>query len=66
VRITENKPGNSARPPYSRRIDHVLLGRKSDNIMLKVTRADRVHYALGLLGVEDDLKNLDFEGDDSF
>jgi hypothetical protein len=37
-------------------------GRSRDKIF--IARTDRVHYALGLLGVEQDLENLDFDDDD--
>lgn len=33
-----------------------------DGVKLVLQRADRVHYALGILGVENDLENLDIEG----
>jgi hypothetical protein len=64
AKATENRLSDSVMYPYSRRVDHVLLERGHDNSKLKVTRTDKVHYALGLLGVEDDFKNLDFECDD--
>jgi hypothetical protein len=48
-----------------RRIDKVLSDR-IDQEKLVVARVDRVHYALGLLGVEEDFEKLDFEGDEKF
>jgi hypothetical protein len=31
---------------------------------LIISGADRVHYALGMLGVEEDFENLDLDNDD--
>jgi hypothetical protein len=64
VGTTENGLSDPVRHPYSRRVDYVLSERGHGDSKLKVTRTDKVHYALGLLGVEDDFKNLDFECDD--
>ena len=48
----------------SRRIDRALDGKTNDEMRLVVHRSDRVHYALGLLGVEEDFENLDLDNDD--
>ena len=40
-----------------------MLSDRQDGQKLLVARTDRVHYALGLLGFEEDFDNLAFEND---
>lgn len=40
-----------------------MLSERHDRQKLLVARTDRVHYALGLLGFEEDFENLAFEND---
>lgn len=47
-----------------RRIDTVLQERQ-DRHKLLVAKTDRVHYALGLIGFEEDFEKLTFEDDDA-
>lgn len=65
-------------PPYTRmaekKIDQEAWynARRSDPVSLDTQdrgrlltfRTERVHYALGLIGVQQDLENLDFDGDE--
>ena len=48
----------------SRRIDRALEGNNNDESRLVIERSDRVHYALGLLSVEEDFENLALDNDD--
>ena len=61
-RVTEKKIDQKIWYTARRRIDHVLSERQ-DRQKLLVARTDRVHYALGLLGFEEDFENLAFEND---
>jgi len=63
-RVMEKKTDQKVWYTARRRIDQVLA-EKNDHSKLLVARTDRVHYALGLLGVEEDFENLDFEHDAS-
>ncbi|TAQ83239.1 hypothetical protein B7494_g8441 [Chlorociboria aeruginascens] len=47
-----------------RRVDKVLAGRYKSEGRLVVHRADRIHYALGVLGVEEDFEHLDLDNDE--
>lgn len=40
------------------------LGDKTADGRLAVQRSDRVHYALGILGVEEDFDHLDLDNDE--
>jgi hypothetical protein len=48
----------------SRRIDRAFRGLSVDERRIIVRGPDRVHYALGLLGVEEDFENLDLDGNE--
>ena len=48
----------------SRRLDRVLLGLNHDERRMVVERSDRVHYALGVLGIQSDFENLDLDGEE--
>jgi hypothetical protein len=64
-------------PPYTRTTEERVLpdiwasGRRIDratqdrNDKLIVGKADRVHYALGVLGVESDFEKLDLDNDEN-
>ena len=45
----------------SRRVDRAFQAKGVEEEKLIVARTDRVHYALGLLGVEEDFENLDLD-----
>jgi hypothetical protein len=60
--VTEQKIDQKIWYTARRRLDHVLSERQ-DRSKLLVARTDRVHYALGLLGFEEDFENLAFEND---
>ncbi len=62
-RLLEKKIDQSIWYTARRRIDHVISER-NDLTKMIVARTDRVHYALGLLGVEEDFENLEFDTDD--
>jgi len=47
----------------ARRLDRALMG-VNDDERLVIARSDRVHYALGVLGVEEDFENLDLDNDE--
>jgi len=49
----------------SRRIDRALEGKTNNERQLVIGRSDRVHYALGLLSVEEDFENLDLDNNES-
>lgn len=49
----------------SRRIDRALEGKTNEERRLVIQRSDRVHYALGILGVEGDFENLDLDNDEN-
>jgi len=66
-------------PPYTRRTERridqedwykkrkgtdPLSSGAQNRVKIFIARTDRVYYALGLLGVEQDLENLDFDDDD--
>jgi hypothetical protein len=48
----------------SRRVDRFAEGRSSQDGQLVIEKADRVHYALGLLSIEEDFENLDLDNDE--
>jgi hypothetical protein len=63
TRVTERKIDQEVW--YSTRKGPDLLSSGASNRQkIFIARMDRVHYALGLLGVEQGLKNLDFDDDD--
>ncbi len=45
----------------SRRIDRALEGKTSEERRLVIEKSDRVQYALGVLGLEEDFEGLDLE-----
>jgi len=47
----------------SRRIDRALYGLNNEKRIV-IAQADRVHYALGILGVQEDFENLNLDNDD--
>jgi hypothetical protein len=49
----------------SRRIDRALSGLNVEERRLVIERSDRVHYALGVLSVQEDFENLDLDGDEN-
>jgi hypothetical protein len=61
-RVMEKKVDQKVWYTARRRIDQVL-SEKNDGDKLLVKRTDRVHYAWGLLGFEEDFEHLDFEHD---
>jgi hypothetical protein len=48
----------------SRRIDRALEGKTNAEKRFVIDKSDRVHYALGILGVEQDFENLDLDNDE--
>lgn len=46
----------------SRRIDRALEGKTSEEKRIVIEKSDRVQYALGVLGLEEDFEGLDLEG----
>lgn len=48
----------------SRRIDRAFQGKTNEEKRLVVSGTDRVHYALGMLGVEEDFENLDLDNEE--
>jgi hypothetical protein len=48
----------------SRRIDRALLGLSAEDRRLVIERSDRVHYALGVLSIQEDFENLDLDGEE--
>jgi hypothetical protein len=42
-----------------------VLQERQDRHKLLVAKTDRVHYALGLIGFEEDFEKLTFEDDDA-
>jgi hypothetical protein len=63
TRVTENKIDQEEWYNARRRTDPTSLQVQDRNNLL-TTRTERVHYAVGLIGVQQDLENLDFEGDE--
>ena len=61
-RTTEKKIDQKIWYTARRQLDHVL-SEKQDRHKLLVAKTDRVHYALGLIGFEENFENLDFEND---
>jgi hypothetical protein len=49
----------------SRRIDRAFSGLNLEERRLMMERSDRVHYALGVLSVQEDFENLDLDGSES-
>jgi hypothetical protein len=49
----------------ARRIDRALDGKTNSERQLVIERSDRVHYALGLLSVEEDFESLDLDNDEN-
>jgi len=49
----------------SRRIDRALSGKTTKERRLLIEKPDRVHYALGILSIEEDFENLDLDEDDN-
>jgi hypothetical protein len=49
----------------SRRIDRALLALSAEDRRLVIERSHRVHYALGVLSVEEDFENLGLDGEES-
>ena len=47
----------------SRKVDRATMDQKVDG-RLAVQQGDRVHYALGVLGVEEDFDHLDLDNDE--
>jgi hypothetical protein len=62
TRVMDREPERIVWYTARRRVDQVLSERR-DSEKLIVAKTDRVHYALGLLGVEEDFENLAFEND---
>jgi len=48
----------------SRRIDRAFMGKTNEEKRLVIEKSDRVHYALGILGVEEDFENLDLDNEE--
>jgi len=48
----------------SRRLDRAFDGKTNEERRLIVSGGDRVQYALGMLGVEEDFENLDLDNDE--
>ena len=46
----------------SRRIDRALEGKTSQERRMVIEKSDRVQYALGVIGIEEDFEGLDLEG----
>lgn len=45
--------------PTTRRIDRLFVGKSSEDGRIAIDRPERVHYALGVLGLEEDFQSLD-------
>ena len=45
-----------------RRIDRALEGKTSEEKRMVIEKDDRVQYALGVLGLEEDFEGMDLEG----
>lgn len=45
----------------SRRLDRALEDKRNDETRMVIGRSDRVHYALGILSVEEDFERLDLD-----
>jgi len=45
----------------SRRIDRAFVGKTSEERRLVIERSDRVHYAMGVLSLEEDFEKLDLD-----
>ena len=41
-----------------------MYGLSNEEKRLVIEKADRVHYALGILGVQEDFENLDLDNDE--
>lgn len=46
---------------YRRRIDHAFEGKNNEERRLVLSAKDRVHYGLGVLGLEEDFETLDLD-----
>jgi hypothetical protein len=44
---------------HSRRIDRAFSGKTNEERRMVIEKPDRVHYALGVLGIEEDFQSLD-------
>jgi len=62
TRITEKKIDQEMWYNTRKATDPLSSGER-DRGKIFIARTDRVHYALGLLGVEQSLENLDFDDD---
>jgi hypothetical protein len=49
----------------SRRIDRALVGLSAEDRRLTIEQSERVHYALGVLSIQEDFENLDLDGDET-
>jgi hypothetical protein len=49
---------------HSRRIDKALSGLNSEERRCAIKNSDRVHYALGMLSVQEDFENMDLDGEE--
>jgi hypothetical protein len=47
----------------ARRIDRAFSGKTNEEKRLMIERSDRVHYALGVLGLQEDFENLYLDND---
>ena len=48
----------------ARRIDRAFSGKTNEEKRLMIERSDRVHYALGVLGLQEDFESLDLDNND--
>ena len=63
TRMTEKKIDQEVWNSTGKGTDRLSSGARNREKIF-IARTDRVHYALGLLGVEQSLENLDFDDDD--
>jgi hypothetical protein len=63
TRVTEKKIDQDEYYSTRKATDPFSSGARSREKIF-IARSDRVHYALGLLGVEQSLENLDFDDND--
>jgi hypothetical protein len=63
TRLTEKKIDQEVWNSTRKGTDPLSSGARNREKIF-IARTDRVHYALGLLGVEQSLENLDFNDDD--
>lgn len=48
---------------FNRRIDRAFVGKSTEQRRAMLSATDRVHYALGVIGLEEDFEGLDIDGD---